>query len=147
MEAIFNRRAKLVAWLDNHSQIIFDLQSKPVAHVANRAVYTYCSAQLGYFDRGFFRDLSGNAVAFIRERSGGPITAIPPASRLAPHPPFAAAPPSPPPAPVMPMATYRWSVLDWDAFVGTVNLRQSVVGRNRIASLCKTGSSETRPLA
>src|SRR5579863_6331239 len=77
MEPVFNKRAKLVAWLDNHSQVVFNLQCQPLAHVANRAVFNYGSEHLGYFDRGFFRDLSGNAVAFIRERSGGPITIAP----------------------------------------------------------------------
>ncbi len=121
MEPIFNRRAKLAAWLDDHSHVIFNLQSVPVAHIANGAVYTYQSEHLGYFDRGFVRDLSGNAVAFTRERSGGPIT-VAPTCCLAPVAPQAPVPPMPPPAPAMLGPTVHWSALDWDAFVGAMNL-------------------------
>ena len=130
MEPIFNRRAKLSAWLDPHSQIVFDLKNQPVAHVANGAVYTYKSKHLGYFDRGFFRDHSGNAVAFIRERSGGPLT-VAPTCFLTPTAPLAPTPPLPPAVPSMPLTTVRWSTLDWEAFVGAMNLPEPyVVGRS-----------------
>ncbi len=122
MDAIFDQRATLVAWLDNHSRIIFNLQNHPVAHVANGAVYTFRSEHLGYFDRGFFRDRSGKAVAFTRERGGGPLTVAPicfnsPAARRAP------VPPTPPNAPPMPIAN-GWSLLEWDAFVACCEVTQ-----------------------
>ena len=125
MKAIFSRRSKLVAWLDEYSSIIFDLNTRPIAHVALGAVYTYDSHHLGYFDKGFFRDLGGHAVAFLHERTGGPITAIPSMVRLPPVAPWAPAPPSPPAAPAMPIAGYTWSMLDWDDFMKPAQLRQT----------------------
>jgi hypothetical protein len=139
MEPIFIRRAKLAAWLDNHSQIVFNLKNQPVAHIANGAVYTYKSEHLGYFDRGFFRDHGGNAVAFIRERSGGPLTVAPTCFATATSP-LAPIPPPAPAAPSMPLATILWSALDWEAFVGGVNLAAPTSFQAEVASVVGTRS-------
>lgn len=78
MEAIFDRKAILVAGLSDDAEVVYSLQMRPVAYVSSGALYTYGSHHLGYFDKGFFRDRRGRAVAFVRKHSGGPITAIPP---------------------------------------------------------------------
>jgi len=143
LEAIFNRKAKLVAWLSYETNLIYNLRIRPVAHISGGAVYTYQSQHLGYFDRGFFRDRSGRAVAFIREHSGGLLMAIAPLPPISPpRPAIAPAPPIPPAAPAMPI-TCSWSTLDWNAFLGDPNQAlspssQSPSGRGPMESLAQT---------
>ena len=124
-EPIFDRRAKLVAWLSDDC-VVYSLKNQPIAHVANFAVFTFESQHLGYFDKGFFRDRKGRAVAFLREHSGGPLSAIAPSSvNAAPilgRAPMAKRPPFPP---TMPMAGFVWSNLSWETFVAGRDLTQA----------------------
>ena len=115
-EPIFDRRAKLVAWLSDDC-VVYSLKNQPIAHVANFAVFSYDAQHLGYFDKGFFRDKKGRAVAFLRQHSGGPLSAIAPSSVGAP--PIlgrAPMPKRPPFPPSMPMAGFVWSNLSWETF-------------------------------
>lgn len=124
-EPIFDRRAKLVAWFSDDG-VIYSLKNQPIAHVANFAVFTYESRHLGYFDRGFFRDRKGRAIAFLREHSGGPLSAIAPSSvgaaPLLGRAPMPKVAPFPPP---MPMAGFVWSNLSWETFVAGRDLTQA----------------------
>ena len=143
LEAIFDRKTRLVAWLSYETNLVYDLRNRPIAHIFSGAVYTYQSQHLGYFDRGFFRDRSGRAVAFIREHSGGMLTAIAPLPPISPpRPAIAPAPPIPPAPPAMPMAC-SWSVLDWKAFIGNSGhdlspASQSESGRAPMKTLVQT---------
>jgi len=115
MEPIFSRDAAVVAWLKN--DVVYDTHGEPCAIVRNTAVIAYDGRYLGRIDRGFFRDVHGDAVAFMRGATNGPVT---PSPRVVP-----VAPPTrdkvitpnvrivakPGPASVF------WSLLDWDGFL------------------------------
>jgi hypothetical protein len=115
MEPIFSRDAAVIAWLKN--DVVYDLTGEPRAIVRNTAVIAYDGVYLGRIDRGFFRDKHGDAVAFMRGATNGPIT---PSPRVVPTPPPTrdkvitpnvriVAKPGP--------ASVFWSLLDWEDFL------------------------------
>jgi hypothetical protein len=100
MEPIFDSNGAVVSWLNGTH--VHDLNGNPFAFIQNGAVYLYNAQQIGWLRIGYFRDGHGNAVAFLRKHSGGPLTPLP---ELPPLPPLPALPPLPPLPPLSPAGT------------------------------------------
>ena len=115
MEPVFNRRGVTVAWAVQ--DCIVDGSGKHVAMIHNGAVFDYSGSYLGSFDKGYFRDQDGYAVAFVRSAAGGPSAPVPPDTPDAPLPDVPPMPPLLPKPPAPPVGVLAWSDLDWDAFL------------------------------
>jgi hypothetical protein len=112
-----------VGYYDNAGKLTFiakvrnGLSGYHLTTINGMSVYAHYGSQLGVFNGGYFRDHSGNAVAFIDGAFGGlmtPLTRIPPLppiARLAPIP----AIPNLPKIPALP--TFNWSLTSWDDFI------------------------------
>ena len=118
MDPIFDRRGQIAGWL--RGNVVHDRQSQPRAFIHEDAVFTYQGIYLGRLQRGYFRDQSGNAVAFMRGASGGPVPPIPTIPPVPIMPPSAPTAPIPPLAPVPTLPTFSWSSVSWDAFISNV---------------------------
>src|SRR5438105_14839201 len=116
MEPIFDRNGRPVGWLTN--DVVHEHSGRARAFVDNGAVVNYRVQHLGWLDSGYFRDRAGDAVAFLRDASNGP---LPPMPSVPPAPPVPTAHPvSPVPAvtPPPPAPTLNWSNLDWEHYLG-----------------------------
>jgi hypothetical protein len=112
---IFDRIGRTVGWLDG--EVVRLPNGQHIAFVSNNGVHDYGGRCIGYFEDGYFRDSSGNAVAFVQGATGGP---LPPLPQLPPLPPlFPLAPIAPIPSipPIPPIFTLHWSALSWDQFL------------------------------
>jgi hypothetical protein len=122
MEPIFDRRGRPVGWLQAH--VIYDRNGRGRAWLQEGTLYTYGGEYLGTFERGFFRDRQGHAVAFVQGAEGEPPTPItafppvPPTVRVAPVPRL------PPPAPTPPVPSRHWSPVSWEDYVSGASPRQ-----------------------
>src|SRR5215813_9083885 len=67
--------------------VIYDLTGIPIAFIQGSNVFGFEGFHKGEFRSGFFRDGSGNAVAFLRSARGGPLR---PLTQLPPLPPVPA---------------------------------------------------------
>ncbi len=114
-EPIFDSNGRVVGWL--RGQLIYDLGGNSRAFLHGDCVSSNRGRHLGRMDRGFFRDRSGNAVAFLKGARGGPILPVP---EVPPVPPIPAVPPVPPVSPVPPVPpvpSLSWSPLSWARFL------------------------------
>lgn len=116
MEPIFDSGGAVVSWLNNKH--IHNMSGHAYAFVQNGAVYLYNSQQLGWLRDGYFRDSYGNAVAFLRNRRGGPLAPLTHLPPLPPMPALPPLPPLPPLSPLPPLFTLSWSHLSWEQYVG-----------------------------
>jgi hypothetical protein len=115
MTPIFDRRGVVVAWLMDER--ILDRRGRHRAFLRGASVYGYDRRHRGTFKRSFFRDRHGDAVAFVKGATGGPLL---PLRQLVPLAPLPQLPPLKPLvslAPVSPLPTLRWSALTWDQFI------------------------------
>lgn len=115
MEPIYNQKGLTVGWLKEG--VNYNIDGTPCAFIRNDNIFNYEGDYLARLNRGFFRDMNGDAVAFMRGASGGP---IPPVPEVAPVPPIPAIPPIPPiPAvpPVSPIHSLNWSNISWEEFL------------------------------
>lgn len=115
MQPIYSRQGQVIGWINNN--VVYDMNRKHRAFIANDALYTYNAKYIGRFNNGFFRDRFGNAVAFISGAKGGPMTPLTALPPLAPLLPLAPLPPLPPLAPMAPMATLSWSQANWEDYI------------------------------
>lgn len=115
MKPIFSRQGQVVAWINGN--VIYDMNSRYRAFIANDALYTHNAKYIGRYNKGFFRDKFGNAVAFISGAKDGPMTPLTALPPLPPLPPLAPLPPLPPLAPMAPMATLSWYQANWDDYI------------------------------
>ena len=111
MEPIYDRLGKVVAWL--YEGRIIDKSNKYRGFLHNDALYSMSRPHLGRFRSGFFRDLSGGAVAFIKGASGGPLLPLTQIAPIPPIPPIPPINPIPPVPPVAPLDHLSWG-LEWD---------------------------------
>lgn len=117
MEAIYNRDGVTVGW--RYRDNIVDLAGRPIAFVRGRTVYTFDGTCRGRFEDGFFRDDAGDAVAFTKGATGGPmppkvaVSPVQPKLVDLPVPPETGAPPAPPR-----IRSREWSGLSWPDFLG-----------------------------
>lgn len=115
MEPIYGPRGEVVAWLKSPNQLL-DLRGSVIAWIDRTEVYTLSGSHVGQFVSGFFRDRQGNATAWVRGASGGPMTPIP---SIPPIPPIPAIPPIPPifAIPAIPaIPSFSWSGRSFDRF-------------------------------
>jgi hypothetical protein len=115
MEPVFDRKGKTIAWL--MEGVLFNLGGRPIAFLSKNSVVSYRAKYLGVLDKGFIRDRSGHAVAFLRGASGGP---MPPVPQVPPVPPVPQIPPVPPVSPIAPapaVQSLSWSTLAWESFL------------------------------
>ncbi|TES85194.1 MAG: hypothetical protein E3J89_05025 [Candidatus Aminicenantes bacterium] len=115
MEPIYDQNGRTVGWLKE--DVVYYIDGSPCTFIRNGNIFNYEGDYLGRLNRGFFRDKDGNAVAFMRGATGGP---IPPISEVSPVPPIPAIPTIPPiPAvpPVPPIPSLNWSNISWEEFL------------------------------
>lgn len=124
MEPIYDQTGRTVGWL--HEGVLYDrlnryrafVQADPTVFSFRElgAVFSSGGKYLGHLDRGFFRDRSGHAVAFVGGAHGGPLV---PVREIPPVPPILPTPPMPPvgPPPPPPTASADWSTFTWDGFL------------------------------
>ena len=124
MEAIYDRKGKLVGWLEQ--DIVYSGVGCPRAFMRGGAVYSFGSAYLGWFDRGYFRDSAGAATAWTRGARGGPATPAPTEPSERPFLQFALLPSLPPLPPLRPVPSQAWSAVAWDDYLGPDALRAQV---------------------
>lgn len=116
--AVYNQAGVVIGWIKNN--IIFNYEgSKAVAFTDKQDVFSFNNgnAYLGRFHNGFFRDKKGNAVAWVRGASGGPIT-LPPLDRVAPIFMPVIKPITPIVITINPIETFSWSIMSWEDFTG-----------------------------
>ena len=116
MEPVFDSTGRIVAWLRGDG--LLDPAGRHVAFLRGNWVISYPGSYRGRLTRGWFRDLNGAAVGFIRGARGAPKT---PATESPPQPPVAAPAPMPRIMPIPPVATVPmpvWSRLGWHEFLG-----------------------------
>jgi hypothetical protein len=116
MHAIYDRHGQAVGWL--HGDVILDERGRPVAFVRDGAAFAYDGRHLGHYVQGFFRDITGSAVAWIPGATGAPPLA--PRPSVAPTPPAVPEPPAKRTAPAAPHQTIpstTWG-MSWRAFLG-----------------------------
>ena len=70
MEPIFDSNGRTVGWLKDN--VIYDRSNRCRAFLSNGAIFTYNGFYIGRLNNGFFRNQSGDAVAFIRGAHSGP---------------------------------------------------------------------------
>jgi len=115
MEPIFSREGAVIAWL--HNDYIYDELGEPRAALRNGRVFAFDSSYLGRLDRCYFRDLHGDAVAYMVGAVGRPLVPTP---RVVPKPPSPRAVLITPSIRVVPQeapASEFWSDMEWSAFL------------------------------
>lgn len=115
MKPLYDRHGSVVGWIRQGR--ILDRDNRYRAFLRGDAVYSMSGQYLGRFRRGFFRDKSGGAVAFIRGASGGPMTPIPSVPPIPAIPPIPPINPIPSVPPVASMDSLRWGE-EWESFLG-----------------------------
>lgn len=113
--AIYDPSGNTVGWLQNTT--VYDLNGHFRAFIYFGAVYSYGGKHLGALDHGFFRDLSGDCVAFMSGASGGPDTPLPQFEPAPPPLPAAPTPHIPPTRALVPIGSLEWSTETWDEFL------------------------------
>jgi hypothetical protein len=76
MNTFYNSEGRAVAYLDDDGQSIYLYDGTPVAWLSKNNVYAYSGKFLGWFENGWFIDLSGDHVFFAEGASGGPVKPI-----------------------------------------------------------------------
>lgn len=114
MNPIYDREGHVIAWKNDEN--IYHLDGSHAAVKDNINVYGKNGQHLGILLEGFFRDHSGNAVAFLPGAFGGPLL---PETSEPPAPPAPSTPPTPanpsiPPIPAIP--SLDWGI-SWEEFI------------------------------
>lgn len=123
MQPIYHKNGHIAGWLEKDE--VLDPAGKPCAFLEGDALFNFAGTYLGVLEKGFFRDRTGDAVAYVPGATGGPMLPIsdmqplPPLPLVAPPRPFTESPPIPP------LGTIRWSVLPWPIFLSGQVVRPS----------------------
>lgn len=115
MEPIYDRQGIVVAW--KNGNVIHDISGNAIAFINDTNVISYTGKHLGVLNNGFFRDHRGDAVAFMKGATGGPILPVLSVPPVPPVPAIAPVPPIPPIPPVPAVPSLSWSDLSWDKFI------------------------------
>lgn len=116
MDPIFDSKGRARGWMYN--DVIFDQAGRPRAFVKGEGVFSFRGLFLGFFRRGYVRDTSGHAVAFLRGARGTPVPPPPLVPPVAPQRGQVPLKPQVSSASSSPNGAPDWSRLDWDAFLG-----------------------------
>jgi len=115
VKAIIDSKGRPVGWFDTDH--VYRLNGVHLAFVRGEDVYDHGGAYIASFKDGFFWDLAGDAVAFVKGAHGGPSLVIPSAP---PSLPALGIPPKPPsfPKPRSRAKLSRaWSKTTWTQLV------------------------------
>ena len=116
MDPIFDRDGRTVGW--RKRDVLYGLDGRARAFVANRAFFGLDGALLGRFEDGVYRDSRNRPLAFERGGTGAgvlppalPSPVAPPPELRPPVPVFAAVPPAG-------IRVMTWSDRSWDEVLG-----------------------------
>ena len=113
---IHGRVGETIAWLDDG--VVYDMCGRWVAFLDDDIVYSFRGQPLGHFEDGWFRELRGDAVAFVEGcADNGPVI---PVCETVPIPPALDCPPMPPTPhefPVSGIPGVDWSLGTWGEFI------------------------------
>ena len=110
MEALYDQRGRVHAWLDFDRDNILDLRGKHLAFIADDSVYNWRGQHIGWWIDGCVRDPSNAAAYFIAD--AGSIGVVKPVKAVRPVQPVKAVPPVRPVKqvkPVKPVKKLTWS--------------------------------------
>ena len=71
----YDRNGCPTAYADDNVHI-FLFSGTPVGYLNGNAVYSYKGKHLGWFDKGWIRDLKGCCAFYTERISGGPVTPV-----------------------------------------------------------------------
>jgi len=114
MNPIFDREGQVVAWRNDEN--IYHLDGSHAAVINKENVYGPGGQHLGIFLEGFFRDHSGDAVAFLSGAFGGPILPTPSTPAIPPTPSTPPIPPTPSIPPIPAMLSLDWGI-SWKEYI------------------------------
>lgn len=86
MEALYDSRGQVYAWLDQRNARIMDRGGRPVALIRGDKVHGYNGRHLGWWDNDHLRDSTGSVALYKRGARG--LGVIPPLPALPPLPPM-----------------------------------------------------------
>ena len=69
----YDREGRPTAYCEDNVHI-FLFSGEPVGYLMRDAVYSFKGKQLGWFDKGWIRDIKGCCVFYTEQVSGGPVT-------------------------------------------------------------------------
>jgi len=110
MEPVFDAGGRPAAWLYNR-QFLIDRTNVCRAFVRDRVLFLLDHRVIGSFSDGYVWDARGEAVAFVRGATNGPVLPAPHAYRPPPVPPAVSVPGLTPVVPALPTHRMRWSPL------------------------------------
>ena len=67
---LYNKKGKAAAYIENDVILTFD--GRAVAYLFQEAVYNFPGKQLGWFEKGWLRDMAGYCVLFTPQAFAGP---------------------------------------------------------------------------
>lgn len=67
---LYNKKGKAVAYMEN--DVIWTFDGRAVAYLFQEAVYNFPGKQLGWFEKGWLRDMAGYCVLFTPQAFAGP---------------------------------------------------------------------------
>lgn len=115
---IHDRYGRTIGWLEEDT--IRHLDGGTAAFVSGEAIFNDSGTCIGFIHDRYFRDLQGDAVAFLPGATGGPPLPLPERSPM--RPPFSYAPmrpigSRPPVRPKAPLWSVDWSPILWCSFL------------------------------
>jgi hypothetical protein len=142
MEPIFDSAGRPVAWL-YRQQFLIDRFGVCRAFIRGRVLFSMDRRVLGEFSQGYVWDTQGEAVAFVRGASNGPVLPAPHYAGSAPIPPVVSVPVLPPVVASQPVHRIKWSLLSMDTFLA---LRATPQRPDRRRSPKRLGASHRAPV-
>ena len=67
---LYNKKGKAAAYIEN--DVIWTFDGRAVAYLFQEAVYNFPGKQLGWFEKGWLRDMAGYCVLFTPQAFAGP---------------------------------------------------------------------------
>lgn len=121
MEPIISREGQVVGWLKR--DVVYDEAGQPRAFIRGNSVFALDAQYLGRLAHGFFRDVHGDAVAFMKDASGGPVTPTPNVIPEPPHTWEVRALAEPRVVATAATPSLFWSEVDWTTFINPAPLQ------------------------
>ena len=73
----YDLNGKPIAYLYGDGKHIYLFNGKPVAYLQNNTIYGFNGHHIGWFDKGWIRDLNGNCAFFTEDaRGSGPVKPV-----------------------------------------------------------------------
>lgn len=71
---LYNKKGKAAAYIEN--DVIWTFDGRAIAYLFQDAVYNFPGKQLGWFEKGWLRDMGGYCVLFTPQAFAGPARTI-----------------------------------------------------------------------